>query len=172
MEKYVTSNFLVVPSEVEEITNPLLSPIENTVNIAKSKGEEILKRFPNDIIISCDTIVLLDNKIYGKPKDKDDAYKMFKELSGKTHSVITAYWIFAKRKTINNYVESKVTFYELSDEVIEGYINTGSPFDKAGGYGIQDDYAINIVKSYEGSLSNIIGFPYEEIKKALDGLNK
>lgn len=170
MEKYITTNFLVIPSDVDEITNPDLSPIENTMNIAKAKGEEVFKRYPDNIVISCDTIVLLDNKIYGKPKDKYDAVKMFKELSGKTHSVITAYWIITKKKIIHDYVESRVTFYELSDEVIDGYIATDSPFDKAGGYGIQDEYASKIVKSYEGSLSNIIGFPYEEIKKALDGL--
>ena len=171
MEKYITKDFLVVPSQIEEISNPNLSPIENTLNIAKQKGESIFKLYPEDIVISCDTIVYIDNKIYGKPKDTNDAYHMLKELSDKKHYVATAYWIFTKDKIVSGYVVSKVKFFSLNDKTINEYIATGSPFDKAGGYGIQDDYAKNIVESYEGSLSNIIGYPYEEIKKALEGLN-
>lgn len=170
MEKYITPDFLIIPSDVDEKIDDSLSPIDNTVNIAKSKGEYVFKNHQEDIVISCDTTVYIENKIYGKPKDEEDAFHMLKELSNKTHHVITAYWIFKKEKIINGYVISDVTFYDLSDEIIKGYIDTKSPFDKAGGYGIQDEYSKHIVKGYKGSLSNIIGFPYEDIKKALEGL--
>ena len=170
MTSYITSHFSIIPSSYEEEVSSDLSPIENVMIISKRKGEDVFKDHKDDIVISSDTIVVLNNKIYGKPSSHLEAKKMLNELSDKTHEVITAYWIFSKEKIISNYVVSKVTFNKLSDELIENYIATGSPFDEAGGYGIQDEYGHLLVKHYEGSLNNIIGFPVEEIKKDLEGL--
>ena len=170
LEEYVTSSFLIVPSSYEEELDLNKSPLDNVCNLAYKKGEAVFKDHQEDVVISCDTIVTLNNKIYGKPKDRDEAYQFFKELSDNTHEVITAYSIFSKDKIISNYVISKVTFNKLSDELINKYIETGSPFDKAGGYGIQDPLGKELVKEYKGSLNNIIGMPIEEIKKDLEGL--
>ena len=167
MGKYIASSFLIDPSNSDELQNDNLSPEENVMNIAKTKGENVFLRHPDDIIISADTIVVLDNKIYGKPKDEEDAYDILKKLSGKTHFVITAYYIKTKSIIIERIVKSKVYFNSLSDEFILSYIKTKIPMDKAGAYAIQDEYGKQIVNHYEGSLSNIIGFPYEEIIKDL-----
>lgn len=168
LEEYITSNFIIEPSTYGEDIDDNLTPIENVKNIAYQKGKEIHAKHYNDIVLSADTIVVLNNKIYGKPFDKLDAFKMLKELSNKTHEVITAYSIFYQDKVISNYVVSKVTFNGLPDSLINEYIETLSPLDKAGSYGIQDSYGNKIVKSYIGSLSNIIGLPVEEIKKDLE----
>lgn len=170
MEKFISTSFLVIPSYVNEVINHNLSPIENVINIAKAKGLDVSKNHKDDIVISCDTAVILNNKVYGKPVNKYDAYKMLKELSNNTHEVISAYWIFYKDISISKYVSSKVTFNDLSDALINEYIETLSPLDKAGGYGIQDPLGNKLVKCYTGSLTNIIGFPVEEIKKDLEGL--
>lgn len=170
MEKHFPFSFIIIPSEGEEHVDNSLSPVENTINIAKAKGEEIFKDHPNDIVISCDTIVTIDNTIYGKPKNAKEAKEILKALSNKTHEVISAYWIFSKDKTISNYVVSKVTFKELNDNEIDNYIKLGTCYDKAGAYAIQDEASSKFIKRYEGSLNNIIGYPVEEIKKDLEGL--
>jgi len=170
MEKYISTSFLVIPSHIDEEINNNISPLENVINIAKAKGMDIAKDYKEDIVISCDTVVILNNKIYGKPENKIEAFNMLKELSNKTHEVISAYWIFYKDISISKYVSSKVTFNNLSDELINQYVDTLSPLDKAGGYGIQDPLGNQLVKEYKGSLNNIIGFPVEEIKKDLEGL--
>lgn len=170
MEKHFPFSFIIIPSDVEEITDIDLSPIENTINIAKAKGEDIFKDHLDDIVISCDTIVTLNNKIFGKPKNKEDALAILEELSNQTHEVISAYWIFSKKKIISNYVVSKVTFNKLNKEDILSYIELGTCYDKAGSYAIQDPVSSKFIKSYSGSLNNIIGFPVEEIKKDLEGL--
>ena len=85
MTKYITSHFSIIPSTSEIEVNPNLSPLENVKIISKEKGEEVFNSHPQDCIISCDTIVILNNEIFGKPKDKNDCYKMMKKLSDKTH---------------------------------------------------------------------------------------
>ena len=167
MEKFVTSSFLIDPSEKDEIVNKDTSPIENVKSIAKQKGDDVFLRHPNDLIISADTIVVFNSTIYGKPKDKEDAKRILSILSNNDHEVITAFYIRNKDKTILKSVTSKVTFHKLSSDFIDRYIDTGIPMDKAGAYAIQGEYGKDIVKSYKGSLSNIIGFPYEEILEAL-----
>ena len=103
----------------------------------------------------------------GKPIDEKDAERILHLLNNRTHEVITAYCIYAPNIFIEHHVISYVTFNNLSDEFIKEYIKTGSPMDKAGAYGIQDEDNFPIVKSYQGSLNNIIGFPSEEIKEDL-----
>lgn len=163
MEKYITPNFVIDPSKNEEIIDTNLSPIENVKIISKAKGDNVFSRHMGDIVISADTIVVYKNKIYGKPQTKEDAKNILKELSNNNHEVITSYYIRTKDLQIQNTVISKVTFNKLSDSFIDQYIATGIPMDKAGAYAIQGEHGHEIVKSYQGSLSNIIGFPYEEI---------
>lgn len=162
--KEIFSDFIIIPSTVDENKYSL-------DKLSLVKAEEISNLYPNDLVISADTLVYLDNKILGKPKDELDAYKMLKSLSNKTHVVTTYYSIFLKEKNIffTNKCDSFVTFNELSDELIYAYIKTGSPLDKAGAYGIQDK-EFNLVKVYKGELNNIIGLPTEKLKKDLISL--
>lgn len=168
--EYITSDFLIIPSSIKEEYDPDLTIEENILNIAKVKGEEIHLLHPLDVVISADTMVVFNNKVYGKPKDKAEAFKMLKELSDNEHKVMTAYHIFYNNKVISRLVISRVRFTLLSDEFINSYISSGSPLDKAGAYGIQDEMMKDKIEYYKGSLSNIIGLPIEDVKKDLEGL--
>ena len=125
--------------------------------LAKGKNECI--DMPHELVLSADTVVVLDGKILGKPKDRDDAFNMLRALSGRTHKVLTGVCISKGGKRALFCECSNVTFYELTDRQINKYIETGSPFDKAGSYGVQDDMGIGFVRSVTGELSNVIGLP-------------
>ena len=124
---------------------------------------------PDDFIICCDTIVVLDDEIFGKPKDKNDAFNMLKKLNDKTHKVISGYVIANKDTTLykEKLVTTYVTFNALTDEQILNYIEKENVLDKAGSYAIQDDEKFGLVKEIKGSFYNVMGFPLEDIKKDL-----
>jgi len=159
--KEIFQDFIIIPSTVDENKYSL-------DKLSFVKAEEISNLYPSDLVISADTLVYLDNKILGKPIDEKDAFKMLKSLSNKTHVVTTYYSIFLKEQNIffTNKSDSYVTFNELSDELINDYIKTGSPLDKAGAYGIQDK-EFNLVKEFTGELNNIIGLPTYKLKQDL-----
>lgn len=169
MGEDITHDFQIVISDVDEHVKGNPTPLEYVLEVAKRKGDKIHKQYPNDVVISADTIVTIDGKIIGKPKDENDAKNILRFLSDKTHQVITAFCIFNKDLFIEKYVISDVTFNYLDDDFISRYIASGIPMDKAGAYGIQNEEEFPVVKSYKGSLKNIIGFPSEEI---LDTLKK
>lgn len=124
--------------------------------------------FENSLIISADTVVVLDNKILGKPKDEADAKKMLKSLSGKKHFVVTAITVLDSdtQKFYNAVEKTFVTFCDLSDELINYYVQTKKPLDKAGSYGIQE-MGSEFIKSVEGDLENVIGLPTKVLKTLL-----
>jgi len=163
--------FTVQTAEFKEI-NKDLSPAEIAVYNAYGKAKATFDRLKdkNAVVLGADTIVCLDGKILGKPKDEKDAKLMLRSLSGRSHVVITGYAIIAENKEIKNYTESTVTFLDLSDNLIGEYVNSRLPLDKAGSYGIQDGYPL--VKEYSGSFNNIVGLPIEDIKPTLDELLK
>ena len=163
MKEDIINDFKVVVSDVDETVDPFISPIEAVQIIAKRKGDKIHRMYPKDVVISADTIVVINNTIIGKPKDKEDAKRILHLLSDKEHEVITAYCIYHDDKFIENIVKSHVFFEKLDDKLIDDYIASGSPMDKAGAYGMQDNEKFHIVKSYRGSKKNIIGFPSDEI---------
>ncbi len=163
--KEITSDFSIIVSDIDEETSYSLPPLEAVIDIAKRKGLKIHNEHPHDLVISADTIVVLDNEIIGKPIDEEDAKRILNKLSNRTHEVITAYCLFKDDKFIERHVISQVNFYELSKQLIDEYVATGSPLDKAGAYGVQDSNEYPIVKSIIGSVNNVIGFPIEEIKK-------
>lgn len=167
---YITSDFLIVPSSVEEKYDESKSIEDNILRIARSKGEEVFKKYPNDTVISADTMVIFNDKVYGKPHDKNDARKMLLELSDNEHIVMTSYSIFKGNKVVSKIVKSYVKFKPLPLSFIEEYVASNSPIDKAGSYGIQDPMFKGCIEYYKGSLNNIIGLPVEEIKKDLEGL--
>ena len=166
--KTICDDFKIIPSDVNEDVSPTLSPLEAVLEIAKRKGDKIHEQYPHDIVISADTIVILDNQIIGKPKDEEDAKHLLRLLSGKVHTVITAYCLYKDDIFIENHVTSEVLFYELSDQLINDYVATGSPLDKAGAYGVQDNEKFPTVKDIKGSVNNVIGFPIEEIQIDLE----
>ncbi len=142
-------------------------PQNLVIELARGKNRCIKS---DKIVISADTVVTLDGKILGKPKDKNDARKMLRLLSSKTHTVFTGVCISKGDREFCFYEHTDVTFYKLSDKQIELYINTDSPYDKAGGYGIQDDMGIGFVKEVSGELSNVIGLPMASVITVIDKL--
>ena len=163
--------FSVVPSTFDE-AGENDNPKQTVEFYAYSKAQEVFDKVNDNgaVVLGADTIVCLDGKILGKPKDKNHAVEMLKCLSGKTHQVITGYAIITKTQKIVDSATTMVTFNELSEDLINSYVDTGSPLDKAGSYGIQDDF--DLVKEYNGSLNNVIGLPIEIIKPILDKILK
>lgn len=116
-----------------------------------------------DVLVTADTVVLVDNEIFGKPVDTSDAVRMLTLLSGKSHSVITGVTIKSVDKKISFSVDTKVKFRELHKDEIEYYVNKYSPFDKAGAYGIQEWIGYVGVESIEGSYFNVVGLPIQKL---------
>lgn len=121
----------------------------------------------NELLITADTIVLLNNKIYGKPIELEEAKQMLHDLSGQTHRVITGVCMTAKEKQICFSETALVTFGNLSDEEIEYYVEKYQPMDKAGAYGVQEWIGYVAVKRIEGSYFNVMGLPMHELYKQL-----
>lgn len=121
----------------------------------------------NDLIITADTIVCVDNEVMGKPKDTVEAHNMLKKLSGKTHEVITAVGIASNEKYHQFAVTTKVRFAQLSDEIISYYVEHYQPYDKAGAYGIQEWIGYVGVESVDGSFFNVIGLPVQRVYSEL-----
>lgn len=122
---------------------------------------------PEDFLICCDTSVVYENIIFGKPSDENDAKKTLRFLSNKTHKVITGYVILHNGKMTKGEVISYVTFEDLTDEKIDEYVSKCYVLDKAGSYGVQYNDIVRVVKKIDGSLTNVIGFPVDEIKEDL-----
>jgi len=156
--------------DVDETMNSALDPLSNVKLLGLKKASVKKEEDYGKILIGCDTIVVLDNHIYGKPKDEKDAYNMLKSLSGKKHVVASGLAVIYKDKIFNDVVVSNVYFKELSDKNIYDYIKTGECFGKAGAYAIQG-IGKCLVDHYEGSLNNIIGLPTEKLSEFLGEIN-
>ena len=152
-------------------TYPSSLPVEEVAEfVAQKKAESYIKTLQADeLLITADTIVLLDGKIYGKPINKDDAKDMLRALSGKTHRVISGVCLTSIVKKSSFSVSSDVEFDELTDEGIDYYIDHYSPFDKAGSYGVQEWIGYIGVKHINGSYYNIMGLPIQRLYKELIG---
>lgn len=157
-------DFTVEPSLYEESATGL-SASDTALVFAEGKAREVFSRFPDRFVLGADTVVSLEGGILGKPKDGGDAVRMLRALGGKTHSVFTGVCLTGRGFFRREVVETRVTFRELSEELIERYVKSGLPLDKAGAYGIQDGYPL--VKSYEGSYSNVVGLPVETVRTLL-----
>jgi septum formation protein len=153
-------NFTVIPAHIHEEYRDGESPVPHVCRLAREKGEVLSVRFPDALVISADTIVVFRDHILGKPRDKKDALRMLRMLSGNTHEVITAFSLQCRTRRIFmlEYERSKVTFRTLFETEIHHYVNSGSAQDKAGAYGIQDLHA-NFVSRIDGCYYNVIGFP-------------
>jgi len=168
--KNLNLNFLIKAPKVDERYVKDLTPTEIAIDNSFRKAMVIAEENRNEYVAGFDTIVVLNDEIIGKPKDREDAYKILKKLSSKTHKVITGYTILNLNKNfeLKRFCESFVTFKELEEEEINWYLTTEEPYDKAGAYAIQGKGAF-MVKKIEGSFTNVIGLPLTEF---LDDLKK
>ncbi len=162
--KELIAEFTVVPSQYEEIATG--KNARETVELfAYKKAEEVASRYPDCAVLGSDTVVSLDGVILGKPKDREEAARVLRSLSGRTHAVYTGISLFYGGRVRTESVETKVTFYPLSEELITRYVESGLPLDKAGSYGIQDGF--DLVEKIEGSYSNVVGLPIERLGELL-----
>ena len=162
--KYITDDFIVKTANVDETLKEGISPADAVKYLSKIKAVPFENE--NGIVIGADTVVAVDGKILGKPKDKADAKCMLRLLSGKTHSVFSGVTVI-KNKTAHTFCEeTKVTFFPLSDDEIESYVNTGEPLDKAGAYGIQGKGAL-LVEKIDGDYYNVVGLPIGKLNRLL-----
>ncbi|MEX0780676.1 MAG: Maf family protein [Balneolales bacterium] len=171
----INLKFETHPQNISETIDKTITPEDFAVLTAKKKATKAVSQFPNALIIGCDTIVVHQNEVLGKPADKAEAYRMLTKLSGNSHIVITAI-VLIKSGPDGSIISSKeffeltdVTFSPLEKDEIHEYIQTGSPFDKAGAYGIQDDWGSVFVSGIKGDYYNVVGFPlnrfYQTLKK-------
>jgi septum formation protein len=166
-------DFDVLAIDVDETIDPDEDQFLAPQRLAVKKAKEGLSTIsvPNAVVIGADSIVLLNGKVYEKPKDRDDAFSMLAHLSGKTHIVITGVAIATHDKTIAFSSQTKVTFRPLDRYEIDHYLDKFQPFDKAGSYGIQDWIGLCKVSEIEGTYANVMGLPidlvYEGLKKIL-----
>lgn len=169
--KMITEDVIVNPCDCDETIKSGLVGREIAEYLSKIKGEAVKEQFKNDIIVSADTIVCLNNKVLGKPKSREDAFSMLRTLSGNTHSVFTGVTVIKGEKEKIFSQETKVTFYDLSDEEIYEYIDSGEVYDKAGSYGIQGKGGL-LVKGIEGDYFNVVGLPVARLKRELEDFIK
>ena len=167
--KQLNLNFKSFSVGVDEIVKRNERPSAAVIRLSREKLDLAKLKIKNGIIITADTIVVLDSKILGKPKNKKDAFRILKMLSGRTHTVYTGYTIFNSMNniTISEYETTKVTFRNLTDKEILEYIAGGSPMDKAGAYGIQDDFGAVFIKKINGCYYNVVGLPLAKLYHAL-----
>lgn len=161
--KFITDKFIVKTAQVDETLPENISPADAVLYLSKIKAEPF--RNENDIVIGADTVVATDGIILGKPADENDAKNMLKRLSNRVHSVFTGVTIIKGEREESFFVETKVKFYNLSDEMIESYIKTREPFDKAGAYGIQG-FGCLLVESIEGDYFNVVGLPVSKVNQS------
>lgn len=162
--------FTAISADVEEITPEGMSPEDCPVYLAELKANALLKQFPEALILGCDTSVLLDRHILGKPSDTEDAAKMLRFLSGRVHKVITGCCLIYQGGKRCFSETTDVEFYPLSDLEIYQYIETNEPFDKAGAYGIQGKGAL-LVKQIQGDYYNVMGLPIAKVSREISALS-
>lgn len=162
----ITDEFEIVVSGCDESV-PEGTPVKEVPAIlAEQKALAVAGLRPEDTVIGSDTVVVLNDEIFGKPKDKDHAHAMLRALSGRKHFVYTGVAVAENGKVRSFVEETEVEFYELSDETIDDYIATGEPMDKAGAYGIQGKGSV-LIKGIVGDYFNVMGLPVAKTARFL-----
>lgn len=159
-------SFTVKVCDVDETMDIHKTPFENVKELGLKKAMAGSEEDYGKILIGCDTIVVYDNRIYGKPHSEEEAYQMLQTFSGRCHEVMSGVGIIYKEKIYNFVCTSRVYFKNLTDTDIRQYIETKECFGKAGSYAIQG-IGGRLIERYEGSLNNIIGLPTEEVERVL-----
>ena len=153
--------FEILTTDVEETYDPAWSPEEIVMHLSQLKLSPIdmAQYDPKTLFIACDTIVVVGGEIIGKPKDKADAARMLHLLSGHTHTVYSGLTVATPQKTLTDFRATEVVFDELTDDMIQYYIETYKPFDKAGSYGVQEWIGYVGIREVRGSYYNVMGLP-------------
>lgn len=167
--KKIFAKFEIVVSNIKEDYPQNLSCNQIPIYLAIKKAENVYGKNLDSLIIAADTIVCIQNKILGKPKNKSEARKMLQLLNNKVHLVISGVCLIYKDKRISFSEETYVKFKDISEKQIEKYINSEEPYDKAGGYGIQGK-AYDFVENIVGDYDNVVGLPVNKIKEKLNEL--
>lgn len=158
--------FTVRVADVDETMDPALPPQEEVARVSLAKARAV-ERDPEDIVIAADTIVVLDGKILGKPRDEADALGMLQSLSGRTHQVMTGFTVCRGDRFVSHTEITDVTFRTLSEKDISAYLATGDYRDKAGAYGIQNGAAL-FVEKLCGDYFNVVGLPVCRLSQVLE----
>lgn len=164
----ITPDFDIRPSDFDEAGVTASSPAELVALLASGKAKAV-PYTAKETVIGCDTIVAVDNEVLGKPKDRDDAVRMMRLLSGRAHSVYTGVCVLHKGREYTFAEETKVIFFPLTEEEIDAYVATDEPYDKAGAYGIQGKAGL-FVERIEGDYNNVVGFPVAKLNCLLNKL--
>lgn len=159
-------SFKTVSSDVDENYDPNWKPNEIVMELAYRKAGAVAAGYPTSFVIGSDTIVVEGNDVLGKPQNREDAYSMLKRLSGKMHCVYTGVAIISPTGVQKFYEKTDVEFWELSDDEINQYLDTGEPFDKAGAYGIQG-FGSLLVKKISGDYFAVVGLPVSRTMREL-----
>jgi septum formation protein len=164
---YIVGDFDIIQSSLEE--NAQGSPKQQTLKLANDKAADVAKSHPGAVVIGADTLVAIDDNILGKPKDREDAARMLRLLSGRTHKVYTGVAIINGGAVISECVVTDVTFDNMTDGEIYSYIETGEPMDKAGAYGIQG-LSGKFIRGISGCYFNVMGLPQNTVYKMLKSI--
>jgi septum formation protein len=167
--KQINLNFKSFTVDMEEKIKPGEKPSVSVKRLSKEKLEIARQKVNHGIIITADTIVVLNKKVIGKPKDKQEAKRFLKNLSGKVHTVYTGFSIYnsENKMLLTDYEKTLVEFRKLTAKEIDDYIKSGSPMDKAGAYGIQDDFGAVFIKKINGCYYNVVGLPLTKVYQTL-----
>ena len=164
----IFDNFRMVPSDFDESTVPAdLGPPEHAVYSALMKARDVAQRCPKSLVIGADTIVVLEDRILGKPADAHDAARMLQILSGRTHQVYTGLALVRGEMERSDFECTRVSFRALTNEMISRYVATGEPLDKAGAYAIQGKGAV-LIRSTSGCYPNVVGLPLYKLSTLLE----
>ncbi len=166
---FITKDFEVISPDCDEVLPDGIEPYSVPEMLAVRKAMSVAKTYPDEMVVGCDTVVILDGVIFGKPKDENNAYDMLGTLSRRTHTVVSGVCICYKSKTLSFSQETDVEFYPLSDSEIRDYIAEFKPLDKAGSYGVQDGGAL-FIKGIKGDYYNVMGLPIARLKREIDKL--
>lgn len=167
----ITTDFTVVVSDVEEVLDEKMTPQEYVADLAKQKAQAVAVKHPSDTVIGCDTIVVFQNQVLEKPKDRKEAKKMLQALSDGSHEVLTAVTMIKNGQLLSTLETTTVHFYPLTEALIEAYLDKNDYQDKAGAYGIQG-YAALFVEKIDGDYFTIMGFPVAKVYRMLQTLGE
>ncbi len=159
----------IVPAEVREIPRHREDPVSFSLRMAEEKAHIVSCLYPGQWVLGADTVVVLGEKMLGKPKDSQEAKRFLQLLSGEIHRVITGFCLKNRvlNRTLIKSISTRVHFKSLSSEEIDWYVQTGEPLDKAGAYAIQGKGAF-CVKKISGSYTNVVGLPVTEVLAVLE----
>ncbi|MFN3386649.1 MAG: Maf family protein [Candidatus Thermochlorobacter sp.] len=169
--RLTTLPFSILPIEADESFDAHLSPEDIVMSLSERKAKQAATQYPEQatqgVILSADTIVVIDRTVLNKPATFEEAVSMLTRLQGRTHHVFTGFALLSPERLHCDYERTAVTFAAMTREEIEFYIHTAQPFDKAGSYGIQDDLGACFIERIEGCYYNVVGLPLAKLYRAL-----